>query len=116
MISDSEAGSQLRLRVVGVGGEQVAPGTIRVAPTDLHRLGAALGDVVAVTGERRTYARVMRTYARDPGHGLVYLSAVVGENANTQAGAQVLIDRVEASFATSAELLVARAAGPTRRI
>ena len=110
MISDSEAGSQLRLRVVGVGGEQVAPGTIRVAPTDLHRLGAALGDVVAVTGERRTYARVMRTYARDPGHGLVYLSAVVGENANTQAGAQVLIDRVEASFATSAELLVARAA------
>lgn len=99
MVSDSQTGSQLRLRVVGVGGDQIAPGTVRVSPSDLHRLGAALGDVVAVNGERRTYARVMRTYARDPGHGLVYLSLSVSENSGAGPGMQVALDRVDAEFA-----------------
>ncbi|MBI4507678.1 MAG: CDC48 family AAA ATPase [Chloroflexi bacterium] len=80
----------LSLRVAEALPKDVGRGIARVDPADIARLGATIGDVVAITGKRRTVTRLMPAYAAERGRGLLQIDGIVRENA--QAG---LDDRVQ---------------------
>ncbi|MBI4498614.1 MAG: CDC48 family AAA ATPase [Chloroflexi bacterium] len=80
----------LTLRVAEALPRDVGRAIARLDPADIERLGAAIGDIVAITGKGRTVARLMPAYVAERGKGLVQIDGILRENA--QAG---LDDRVE---------------------
>src|SRR4030042_6355047 len=82
---DTDNGSKsLTLRVAETQARDVGRGIARIDPTDLERLGAAIGDIVEIAGKGRTVAKAMPTYVADRGKGLVQIDGILRENA--QAG------------------------------
>ena len=51
--------SSLALRVAEALPKDVGRGIARLDPVDMERLGAVIGDIVELTGKRRTVARLM---------------------------------------------------------
>jgi transitional endoplasmic reticulum ATPase len=66
----------LTLRVAEALPKDVGRGIARLDPADMERLGAGIGDVVAITGKRRTVARVMPAYADERGKSLAQIDGM----------------------------------------
>src|SRR5690606_3296381 len=52
----------LRLRAAEALGKDLGRGIARLDPADIRRLGAEIGDIVSITGRRRSVARIMPSY------------------------------------------------------
>ena len=64
-------------------------GIVRIDPVDLERIGANIGDIVAIHGERTTVAKVMPTYLPDRGKSIAQMDGITRENAG--AGIDVMV-------------------------
>jgi transitional endoplasmic reticulum ATPase len=98
MVTRSPAHSQppsLTLRVAEALGKDVGRGLARLDPGDIERLGAGIGDVVAVAGQRTTALKVMPAYPDERGKELIQIDGIARENAG--AG---LDERVTVKLAT----------------
>lgn len=84
----------ITLRVTEASTQEAGRGLARLAPPDLERLGAAVGDVLAIVGRRTTVAKAMRTYVKDAGRGTVELDAVTRSNAGARVNDTVTVRRV----------------------
>ena len=71
----------LALRVAEALPKDVGRGIARIDPADIDRLGAAIGDIVELTGKRRTVARLMPAYAAERGKDLVQVDGIIRQNA-----------------------------------
>ncbi len=82
---DSDNGQKsLTLRVAEAQAKDVGRGIARIDPQHLEEMGAAIGDIIEVTGKGRTVAKAMPTYMADRGKGLIQVDGILRENA--QAG------------------------------
>ena len=68
---------------------------VRLDPDDMQRLGVEIGDIVAVTGERRAVAKVVPMHAERRGTGVVQLDGVLRHNADTALGDTVRLAPTE---------------------
>ncbi|MBI4505915.1 MAG: CDC48 family AAA ATPase [Chloroflexi bacterium] len=100
------------LRVTEASAQESGRGLARLAPPDLERLGAAVGDVLAITGRRTTVAIAMRTYVKDAGRGTVELDAVTRSNAGARVNDTVTVRRVASQPATRLVLQPTTALAP----
>jgi transitional endoplasmic reticulum ATPase len=82
-----------KLRVVEGLEKDAGRGTVRLAPEDLQRLGAASGDIVELSGKRVTAAR---TEAASPDQqiGTIQMDAVTRQNAVTRIEGEVSVRRL----------------------
>src|SRR6516165_4191683 len=90
-------------RVTEALARDLGKGLARLDPADIERLGLKVGDVVELTGRRKTLGRLVPTYSAHRGRGRVQIDGVTRENAG------VTIDQplqVRPAAAAAAELVV----------
>ncbi|TAK29831.1 MAG: AAA family ATPase [Chloroflexota bacterium] len=94
----------LTLRVAEALSKDVGRGIARLDPSDMERLGAGIGDIVELTGERRTVVRLMPAYAAERGRNLIQIDGIVRQNAQTGLDERVYVRKVTHEAARSITL------------
>lgn len=102
----------LRLRVVEAHPKDASRGIVRIDPADLERIGASIGDIISVQGERLTVAKAMPTYLPDRGKGIIQADGITRENAGASLDATVAVDRC--AVEPAAAMVLMPLAGPQR--
>jgi transitional endoplasmic reticulum ATPase len=82
------------LRVAEALGKDVGRGVARLDPKDLARLGAEVGDILVITGERRTVAKAMPAYSDARGKGQVQIDGITRGNAKVGLDQRVKLEKV----------------------
>ena len=85
--------SEIELRVAEVFIEDVGKGLARFDPDDVAALGASLGDIVEIIGEKRTVARISGIFPEHFGKKMVQIDGNTRENARVQIGGAVKIKK-----------------------
>ncbi|MFZ1525558.1 MAG: ATPase, partial [Saprospiraceae bacterium] len=101
---------ELSLRVVEALAKDAGRSIARIDPSDIERLGVAIGDTVEIRGKRVTVARVMPAFMDLRGKASVQIDGIVRENA--QAGIDETI-HMRKIATTPARVLVLTAMGRT---
>src|ERR1017187_986396 len=97
---DQSLVSEVELRVAEVFIEDVGKGLARFDPDDVKALGAALGDIVEITGAQNTVARISGIFPEHFGKKLVQIDGYTRENARVQIGVKVKIKKRPRQTAT----------------
>jgi len=114
MMARASAHSHARpvsLRVAEALPKDVGRGIVRLDPGDIERLGAGIGDVVAVTGRRTTALKIMPAYPDERGRELAQIDGIARENADAGLDERV---RVEPAQAGDARTVALAPIGPSR--
>ncbi len=82
-------------RVAEALGKDVGRGIARLDPRDLAAVGAEVGDIVSITGERMAVAKAMPAYADARGKKLVQIDGILRGNAKAAIDGRVTIARIE---------------------
>ena len=94
----------LALAVAEALPKDVGRGIARLDPQDMSSIGIQVGDIVRVVGKRATAAKVMPTYAKDRGKGIVQIDGIVRENAQVGLGEQVQVHKTSFEEASAVVL------------
>lgn len=94
----------LTLRVAEAQTKDATRGIARVDPADLERIGANIGDVISIEGERKTVAKVMPAYMGDRGKGIIQIDGITRENAGAGLDVMVTIQRCDYQVARTVTL------------
>ncbi len=103
-MSDATQTGEATFRVAEAFVDDVGRGWARVDPDDLKLLGAAPGDVLLLTGGRRTVARAVQAPPSHCGQKLISIDGSTRGNAQVGVDEQVRVRRVP--FKTAASLLL----------
>src|SRR3954454_13767936 len=102
------AGAEISLRVAEALVKDVGRGIARLDPKDLGHLGATVGDILAITGERTTVAKAMPAFSESRGQGTLQIDGVARVNAMVALDQRVKVKKV---VAVPASKLVLRPLG-----
>jgi len=89
----------LTLRVAEAAQRDFGRGIARIDPEDMKRIGVETGDVVQITGKKRTAAKVIPAYPENRGKGLIPIDGIIRNNAFVGIDDNVYIEKVEAQKA-----------------
>jgi transitional endoplasmic reticulum ATPase len=89
----------LTLRVAEAAQRDFGRGIARIDPEDMKRIGVETGDVIQITGKKRTAAKVMPAYPENRGKGLIQIDGIIRNNALVGIDDNVYIEKVEAQKA-----------------
>ena len=98
---DESAAKALELRVAEIFVEDVGKGLARLDPADAEILGATLGDVVEIKGEKKTVARMSGIFPEHLGKKIVQMDGITRDNAGVLVGGTVQIKKVTRQTATA---------------
>ena len=91
----------LELRVAEIFIEDVGKGLARLDPDDTQLIGATLGDVVEIKGEKKTVARISGIFPEHLGKKIVQIDGITRDNAGVLVGGTVEIKKVTRQTATA---------------
>ncbi len=74
--------------------DDVGKGWARLHPEDLQALGAVLGDLIEITGKKKTVARVTGTLGQSSERKIIQIDGVIRSNAQANVGETVQIKKV----------------------
>lgn len=94
----------LRLKVTEALSKDVGRSYARMGPEDLERLSAVIGDILEVSGKRRTMAKAMAAYKELRNQSRVQLDGVTRENAAAALDESVQIRKVPSNPAQKVTL------------
>jgi transitional endoplasmic reticulum ATPase len=103
MSADPTTG-EIRLKVAEIFIEDVGKGLARLDPGDAGALGASLGDVVEIFGEKKTVARISGIFPEFLGKKIVQIDSTTRDNARVQVGGTVEIKKALRQTATNVVL------------
>jgi transitional endoplasmic reticulum ATPase len=86
--------AELELKVVEALAEDVGKGLARLDPEDIKALGAVLGDVIEIIGERKTVARITGTLPEHYGKRVIQVDGITRGNTKANLGEAVRIKRI----------------------
>jgi len=89
----------LTLRVAEASQRDFGRGIARIDPEDMRKIGAETGDVIQLTGSKRTAAKVMPAYPENRGKGLIQIDGIIRNNAFIGIDDNVHVEKVEAEKA-----------------
>jgi len=104
----------LTLRVSEALAKDVGRGIARIDPKDMARIGAEVGDIVEVLGNRATPAKVMPAYMEDRGKDAIQVDGIARENAQISLGERAQVQKVEHRPANMVVLAPITAPGATK--
>jgi len=84
----------LKLKVTEALGKDVGRAFARIGPEDLEKLRVSIGDIVEVTGKRKTFCKAMPAYKEFRGQSRVQLDGIARENAGAGLDEFVLIRQI----------------------
>jgi transitional endoplasmic reticulum ATPase len=87
-VAVNETGS-LSLKVQEALTKDVGRVIARVDPEDMKRIGAQVGDIIQISGKRKTVAKVMPAYMEDRGKKIIQIDGITRENAKVGLGEKV---------------------------
>ena len=85
---------EVKLKVTEANSKDVGRALSRMDPEDMAKLGAAIGDIVEVTGKRRTVCKVMPAYKELRGQSRVQLDGLSRENAGVGMDESVTVRKI----------------------
>ncbi len=89
------------LRVSETLAEDVGKGLARLDPEDIKALGAVLGDLIEISGEKKTVARITGTFPENCGKKLIQIDGITRSNAEVNLGEIVRIKKIPYKIATT---------------
>ena len=99
----------LRLSVVETRREDIGRGIVRLDPRSLAALAAEAGDVLEITGQKKTYAKAMPSLREDRGRRTIRIDGVTRLNAGVWLDQSVAVKK--ATFETARRVTVAPIGG-----
>lgn len=100
----SNLNSSLTLRVAEAQTKDASRGIARLDPADLERIGAQIGDVIRIQGEKTTVARAMPAYLPERGKAMIQMDGITRENAGARLDVTVTVSRCEYQTARTVTL------------
>jgi transitional endoplasmic reticulum ATPase len=91
----------LGLRVNEALAEDVGKGLARLDPEDMKALSGTLGDVIEISGEKKTVARITGTFPEDYGKKIIRVDGITRSNAKANLGESVQIKKISRKTATT---------------
>ena len=92
----------LELKVVEALAEDVGKGLARLDPEDIKHLNGTLGDVIEISGEKKTVARITGTFPEHYGKRVIQIDGLVRSNAKSSLGEIVRVSKISRKTATTA--------------
>ncbi|HUL29811.1 MAG TPA: CDC48 family AAA ATPase [Thermodesulfobacteriota bacterium] len=89
------------LRVSEALVEDVGKGLARLDPEDIKALEGVLGDLIEISGEKKTVARITGTFPEYQGKKIVQIDGITRGNAETNLGEMVRIKKIPYKIATT---------------
>jgi transitional endoplasmic reticulum ATPase len=99
--TDAEPIDGLHLRIAEASGKDVGRGIARLDPKDLAELGAAVGDILEIVGQRTTVAKAMPSYADSRGKSVIQVDGIIRGNAGVGLDDRVAVRKVRHVAATA---------------
>jgi transitional endoplasmic reticulum ATPase len=100
-MSSSEA---VTLRVAEARSRDVGRGIARIDPEIVEKLGLTPGDVVEISGKRKTVAICWPGYGEDAGKGIIRIDGYIRNNAGVSIDEKVTVRKIEAKKASKITL------------
>lgn len=107
----ADGSKSVSLRVGEARSKDAGRGIARLDPADMKLLGVKIGDVIAVTGERKIPLKVVPVFPEDRGNELIQMDGIARENAGVGLDDRVT---VEAGTVESARVVNLVPIGPSR--
>src|SRR5512136_594464 len=89
------------LRVSETLAEDVGKGLARLDPEDIKALGAVLGDLIEISGEKKTVARITGTFPENYGKKMIQIDGITRSNAGVNLGEIVRVKKIQYKIATT---------------
>jgi len=102
------------VRVAEALSKDVGRGIGRMDPADIERLGAEVGDVILVSGNKKTAVRVMPAYAEQRGSRLLQIDGITRENAQVGLDEKAIVEKTQGRAAQAIVLSPLAAGGGMR--
>lgn len=80
MAQPSNKAEKLSLRIAEAEAKDVGRGVARIDPSDMEKMGLAVGDIILIGGKKEAAARLMPTYPENRGKGLIQADGIIREN------------------------------------
>ena len=94
----------MKFRVAEAKTKDVGRGIARVDPDYMDQLNVTVGDIVAITGKRKTYAKAMPSFPDERGKGTIQIDGITRSNANIGLNEEVEVKRADIKSANMAVL------------
>ena len=78
-----------------------AKGLARLDPEDMKTLNAVLGDLVEISGEKKTVARITGTFPESYGKKVIQIDGITRANAKVNLGEKVTVRKIPRQTATT---------------
>jgi transitional endoplasmic reticulum ATPase len=89
------------LRVTETLAEDVGNGLARLDPEDIKAFGGVLGDLIEISGEKKTVARITGTFPENYGKKLIQIDGITRSNAEVNLGEIVRVKKIPYKIATT---------------
>lgn len=104
MPENAQKSNILMLRATEASQRDFGRGLARIDPEDMKKINAETGDVILITGKKRTAAKVMPAYPENRGKGFIQIDGITRNNALVGIDDKVYVEKVEAEKAETVVL------------
>jgi transitional endoplasmic reticulum ATPase len=94
----------ITLRVAEARSRDVGRGIARIDPEAMKKLGLTPGDIVEISGKRKTVAICWPSYSEDAGKGIIRIDGYIRNNAGVSIDEKVTVRKIEAKKASKITL------------
>jgi transitional endoplasmic reticulum ATPase len=94
----------ITLRVAEARSRDVGRGIARIDPEAMKKLGLTSGDIVEISGKRKTVAICWPSYSEDAGKGIIRIDGYIRNNAGVSIDEKVTVRKIEAKKASKITL------------
>ena len=103
------AQSEIQLKVAEAIQDDVNKGIVRIDSNFMREAGVRPGDIVELSGQRKTVAIVDRAYPGDIGLNIIRMDGLIRHNAKTAIGDHIVVRKADVQEAKKVEISPARA-------
>lgn len=96
----------LELRIAEAVKRDIGRGIARIDPQDMARIGVKPGDVLQISGARKSIAKVMATFPEDREKGVVQIDGLTRHNAGVGLGEKLTLQPTDSKPAAKLELAI----------
>jgi len=94
----------MKLRIASTRTKDVGRGIGRIDPACMNELGVGVGDILEITGKRKTYVKAMPSFSEDRGKGTIQVDGIIRKNAGVGLHEEVGITAVSVPAIETAAL------------
>jgi len=89
----------ITLRVNEASQRDFGRGIARIDPEDMEKIGAETGDIIQITGKKRTAAKIMPAYPENRGKDVIQIDGIIRNNAFIGIDDNVRIEKIDSQKA-----------------